>query len=178
MLGRYDCLPHSTARRWGKTVSCCLQPKPFTPGKDWKSQYEVMECILNGFWWLKTLTVCSSTPDPIPSLLRLRPIPLLRRCDLWSKASGQQRRTLKPRERGNALPNLSPCKHVSVPNKPGISGGFLPSNKRISGSILNGESVWPQPLYMGGNCSCFYLSGTAETNIGMNKCKDKSNSEG
>lgn len=48
MLGLYDRLPHGTAVR-GWTVPCCLQHKPFTPGKDWKSQYEVMECTLRGF---------------------------------------------------------------------------------------------------------------------------------
>lgn len=71
----------------------------------------------------------------------------------------------------NAFPNPSPpSRRVRLPNKLGISGGFLPSS---SGSILNGETVWSRPLYMRGNCSCFYLFETTETNIVMNKCKDK-----
>lgn len=79
---------------------------------------------------------------------------------------------------GDAFPNPSLLRHVSPPNEPGISGGFLPSNQRISGSILNGETVRSQPLYMRGKLFLLFLSGTTETNIGMNKCKDKSNWEG
>lgn len=46
--GMLGALPLS-AIKGGGTVPSCVQHKPFTPGKDWKSQYEVMECILNRF---------------------------------------------------------------------------------------------------------------------------------
>lgn len=66
--------------------SCCLHHTSFTSGRNknpqkqktpaWESQYEVMECIPNWFGWLKTETVSSSTPHPIPSpSIQSNPVP-------------------------------------------------------------------------------------------------------
>lgn len=81
----------------------------------------------------------------------------------------------RERKRGNSLPKLSPFKHIRVPNKPGISGGFLLSNKRTSGSIIERRiSLFTR----GETVPAFISLERTETNIAMNKCKDTSNSEG
>lgn len=103
--GLYDCLSHSTAVKGGKTVLSWLQHKPFTPGKDWKSQYEVMECILNWFWWLKTRdcpvfhtsTNPLSPSAPVCPSVHPPPHPPLKVNELWSKARRQRRCTFKVR---------------------------------------------------------------------------------
>lgn len=182
--GLYDCLSHSTAIKWGETVSFCLQHEPFTPGK----RLEITVWSYGMYPKLVLMTEsrdCLFFPawtDPLSPSAPVRPSPCPGRVISDQRPVGSEDVLLKSGEgrwgRGGAFPNPSLLRHVSPPNEPGISGGFLPSNQRISGSILNGETVRSQPLYMRGKLFLLFLSGTTETNIGMNKCKDKSNWEG
>lgn len=188
MLGLYDCLPHSTATRWGETVWCRRQHKPFTPGKDWKSQYEVMECNLNGFWWLKTETVCSSTPEPIPLSPPTPahpppPHPNPHAEEVRSLIKGQWAAKMycssPEREREESpfqnflLSNMSErlmsleSQAASFPPTNGSLGRYWTENRSGHSLFTRGETV-----------AAFSSLERPGTNIGVNKRKDTSNSEG
>lgn len=146
---------------------------PKTP--KWESQYEVMECILNWFRWLETETVSSLFPqtssNPL-SLLSLLSIPLLRACDLWSKASRQQRCRLWVRREGerwekkvreHAPPMSFQPRLLSETLQSGcwdwINSSFLSSNTQFTGSISNGGTGWSQPRSNEGAVSAFFCLG-------------------
>lgn len=74
--------------------SCSLHHTSFTPANNSKVGITVWSYGMYPlFWWLTTETVyclfLHTSSNPI-SLLSLQLIPLLRACDLWSKASRQQ----------------------------------------------------------------------------------------
>lgn len=116
-LSLYMSVRHTVVGWWGlndaqKTVKCkmliisqtnILQHLPQNTPKG-ELQDEVMECILNWVRWLQTendliLLILSSLLS-LPPSIHLPSIPPLRVCDLWSKASRQQRcRLVVQRER-------------------------------------------------------------------------------
>lgn len=126
-----------------------------------------MECILNWFKWLKTETVSSSTPHPIPSPSFLCRFPCWGRvifdqrpvCSKDVDSESRERESDGRRKWENMhppcdFPTPSPFKNVTVwLIRQNLQ--WLPSPQQLTGSILDGQMGWSQPLYN----SCFYLSG-------------------
>lgn len=118
---------------------CRLQLTSFPPAKNSKVRitvwsYGMYPKLVLGDWKLKT--VSSSIPHPNPlSLLSLLSIPLLRVCDLWSKASRQQRCRLQSPETGRPMGEESKRTHTSpmlFPNPISFQKRYSLTNKTES----------------------------------------------
>lgn len=153
--------------------SCRLRLTSFTPAKDSKVGITVWsygmypKLIQVAENWNCLFPHTSSNPL---SLLSLLSIPLLRVCDLWSKASRQQRCRLWVRREGERwekkvrehTPPMSFQPHLlSEMLQSGcwdwINSSFLSSNTQFTGSILNGGTSWSQPISNEGAVSAFFV---------------------
>lgn len=126
----------------GILYTCWETPK-------WESQYEVMECILNELRWLKRETTSSSCliQSLAPSVLS-GSIPLLRACDLWSKARDVDSESGERGSDGNIQPHL-------------LSKMWLIRLPSLQQTIPWIDVRWRNTpvTFHWGNCSCFHLSG-------------------
>lgn len=129
-----------------------------------------MECIPNWFTLPTSENVSSSIPHPhLPPL----PIPLLRVCDLWSKASRQQRcwqsteRESDGRRKWENTQTPLPCafptpclfKHATV-RLIRLNPKWLPSLQlTIHWINIRWRNRLVASTLQRGNCSCQYLSG-------------------